>query len=78
MSQQKYEMNTIIEQQMMVAKKGSSRLISMSTSYRKNWAHEEATRSLKTNTDLIHSSSEETGIKPPSILGDCDTRIKKH
>ena len=58
-------------------KQSSSRLFYMSTNYRQNWTPEEAKSSHKTNTDLIHSSDEETGIKPPSILRDCDARIEK-
>ena len=58
-------------------KQSSSRLVSMSTNYRQNWTPEEATSYPKTNNDLIHSSSNETGIKPPSILQDCDARIEK-
>ena len=49
----------------------------MSTSYRKNWAPQEATSSNKTNTDLTHSSSDEDGIEPPSISGDSDAPIEK-
>ena len=42
---------------------GSSRLISMSTNYRNNWTLQEGRNSHKTNTDLIHSSSDEAGIE---------------
>ena len=55
----------------------SSRLISVSTNYRNNWAPHEATNSHKTNTDLIHSSSDEAGIESQSILGDNDALAKK-
>ena len=57
-------------------KNSSSRLISMSTSYRNNWAHQEATSTRKTDTNLIHSSSDEDGIEPPSISRDSDAHIE--
>ena len=58
-------------------KESNSRLVSMSTSYRNNWAPQEATNSIKTNTDLIHSSFDEDGIESPSILGDYDALTEK-